>query len=182
MSPLRPPEQLHTDRLVLRPLGRSDASNVFHGYSSDAAATRFMPFPRQTRLDEAEAFASRCETAWTEDTAYPWAVTSRAAGTFLGCIELRISPPKADFGYIFCPSAWGRGHATEAAQAVVAWALAQPGIARVWATCHPDNTASANVLRKAGLVFEARLDAWEARPQLGEAAGASLVFAKVKPA
>jgi RimJ/RimL family protein N-acetyltransferase len=65
---------------------------------------------------------------------------------------------------------------------VVAWAIAQPAIFRVWATCHPDNAASASVLRKAGLSHEARLVNWEARSQLGEVAGPSDCYALIKPA
>jgi len=47
---------------------------------------------------------------------------------------------------------------------------------RVWATCHPDNGASIRVLEKAGLCFESKLRNWETRPNLGEAAGDSLVY------
>ncbi len=108
-------------------------------------------------------------------------MTAKTTGAFLGAVELWVNPPKADFGYIFCERFWGQGFATEAVKPVVDWALAQPEIFRVWATCHPDNAGSANVLRKAGLTFEARLENWEARPQLGELAGASLAFAKTKP-
>jgi RimJ/RimL family protein N-acetyltransferase len=66
---------------------------------------------------------------------------------------------------------------SEAATAVVAWAMAQPAIHRVWATCAPDNVASVRVLEKAGLRLEGRLACWEARPNLGLAAGDCLVYA-----
>jgi hypothetical protein len=56
------------------------------------------------------------------------------------------------------------------------WALAQPQIFCVWATCHPANRASARVLEKSGLAFEARLARWEQRPNIGEDAGDNLVF------
>jgi len=36
------------------------------------------------------------------------------------------------------------------------------------------------VLQKAGLHLEARLENWEAWPNLGEAAGPSLVFARLR--
>ena len=70
---------------------------------------------------------------------------------------------------------------SEAASAVVSWAMAQPEIYRVWATCHPDNIASARVLEKAGLTFEGRLSRWEARPNLGEEAGDCLVYSATRP-
>lgn len=177
---MAPPTEWETDRLHLRPVRRSDAAEIFSTYAGDAAATRYMNFARHRSLAESEAFAERCEAAWKSGSAFPWAIIERASDAFSGVIELRLAPPKADFGYILGPQFWGRGLATEAASAIVAWAAAQPSIFRVWATCHPDNTASASVLRKAGLTLETTLANWEARPQLGEAAGASHCYALIK--
>jgi len=167
-------------RLALRPIAVADASDIF-AYASDPEATRFMIFPRHRALAEAESFARRCVQCWQDGTAFPWAIMIAETGEFAGAIELRIKPPKADFGYILCRSHWQRGFASEAASAVVAWAIAQPAIYRVWATCHPDNVASARVLEKAGLRPEGRLARWEPRPNLGEAAGDSLVYAMIRP-
>src|SRR5262249_35859668 len=131
-------------------------------------------------LAESEAFARRCVQCWQDGSAFPWAIIVTETGDFAGTIELRIKPPKADFGYILCRSHWRRGYASEAASAVVSWAIAQPAIYRVWATCHPDNIASARVLEKSGLQWEGRLAQWEARPNLGEAAGDSFAYAKTR--
>ena len=45
-----------------------------------------------------------------------------------------------------------RGYATEAAQAMTAWALAQPGVRRVLAQTEPGNAISRRVLQKCGFV------------------------------
>ena len=108
-------------------------------------------------------------------------MTRNDTGQFIGVIELRLSPPKADFGYILNEAFWGQGYTSEAASAVVKWAIQQPEIHRIWATCHPDNAASAAVLRKAGLIHEATLQNWESRPQLDEIAGPSDCYALIKP-
>ena len=126
-------------------------------------------------------FAQRCQKAWTSGSAFPWAIIDKPSGAFMGVIELRLSPPKADFGYILGQKFWGRGFATEAPSGVVAWVMTQPSIFRIWATCHPDNVASASVLRKVGLTLEATLANWEARPQLGEIAGPSHCYVLTKP-
>jgi ribosomal-protein-alanine N-acetyltransferase len=139
-----------------------------------------MNFRTHESLSETEAFAARCVDCWKAGTAFPWAVVSKSTGKLLGCIELRVSPPKADFGYIFAEAAWGQGFGTEAAATVVNWAIAQPQIFRVWATCHPKNMASVRVLEKAGLLYEATLANWEARPQRDESAGPSAVYAITK--
>jgi len=140
-----------------------------------------MPFERHRDIAESAAFAERCEDCWKSGSAFPWALIETSSKAFAGVLELRLSPPKADFGYILGESFWGHGLASEAASVVVAWAIAQPAIFRVWATCHPDNAASAAVLRKAGLRYEATLANWESRPQLGEIAGPSDCYALAKP-
>lgn len=154
---MRAPEEFHTDRLLLRPVKRSDAAEIFRTYAGEAAPTLFMNFERHRDIAESLAFAERCEESWKSGSAFPWIVTEKSSGKLAGALELRLRPPKAEFGYIFGEPFWGRGLASEAASAVVAWAIAQPAIFRVWATCHPDNAASAAVLRKAGLAHEATL-------------------------
>jgi RimJ/RimL family protein N-acetyltransferase len=65
---------------------------------------------------------------------------------------------------VLARSAWAQGYATEAAGAVVAWALAQPELHRVWAVCDVENAASARVLEKSGMTREACLRAWVVMP------------------
>lgn len=177
---MRPPEELQTERLRLRPITRADADALFRTYAGKALPTYFMPFKTHQHLAESIAFAVRCQDCWRSGAAFPWAVIETASGRMLGNVELKLSPPQASIGYIFGDAFWGQGFASEAASAVVAWAIAQPEIYRVWATCHPDNLGSAAVLRKAGLRHEATLANWEARPQLGEVAGPSHMYALIK--
>jgi ribosomal-protein-alanine N-acetyltransferase len=63
----------------------------------------------------------------------------------------------AEFGYVLARSAWGRGYATEAATAVLAYAFGHLGLHRVAATCDPANTGSRHVLEKTGLQYEGHL-------------------------
>ena len=57
-----------------------------------------------------------------------------------------------EIGYGLLPEFWGHGYATEAVCAVTRWAAKQPGVLRVEAETDPENTASQNVLKKAGFV------------------------------
>ena len=58
----------------------------------------------------------------------------------------------------------------EAVRAVTQWALAQPGIFRVWAVCDIDNHASARVLEKAGMQLEGILRRWSGHPAADQSA------------
>ncbi len=57
---------------------------------------------------------------------------------------------KFDFGYSVIPDRRRRGYATEAARAIVAWALDQPEVEVVVASCDPDNAASIRTLERIG--------------------------------
>lgn len=177
---MSPPKILETPRLRLRPVTEGDADDIFE-YAGSERSTLYMNFPRHRDIAESVEFAKRCAECWASGSAFPWAITKKGDDRLFGVIELRLRPPKADFGYILSERYWGNGFASEAAIAVVDSALAQSNIFRVWATCHPDNIASAQVLKNAGLQPEATLGNWESRPQLNELAGASLSFARMRP-
>jgi len=66
-------------------------------------------------------------------------------------------------GYATYPNVEGRGFATEAAGALVRWALAQPGVIRVCASLPPENEPAIRVAQKLGMklvgtVWEEDLD------------------------
>ncbi|MGH7421190.1 MAG: GNAT family N-acetyltransferase, partial [Candidatus Rokuibacteriota bacterium] len=63
-------------------------------------------------------------------------------------------PSDVEVAYRLARSAWGRGVATEAARALVAYALGPLALPRVVAVTYPENHASQRVLDKLG--FERR--------------------------
>lgn len=63
----------------------------------------------------------------------------------------------AEVGYQLGRPHWGRGYATEALRAVVAWGFGTLGLRRIWARVNPGNTASCRVVEKAGLRREGLL-------------------------
>ena len=93
----RPPETFQTERLLLRPINETDAESVFFGYASSQVATRHMDWPRHKGLQQSVDFVAACVQAWNDGSAYPWAALTRSTGEFVGCIELRVTPPKARF-------------------------------------------------------------------------------------
>jgi RimJ/RimL family protein N-acetyltransferase len=59
-------------------------------------------------------------------------------------------------GWVVRRDAWGHGYASEAAVALIRFAVDELGLHRIEATCHPDNAASARVMEKAGMTYEGR--------------------------
>jgi ribosomal-protein-alanine N-acetyltransferase len=69
---------------------------------------------------------------------------------------------------------------TEALTPIVEWALAQPRIFRVWATCDIENRRSARVLEKVGMQFEGVLRRYVVHPNVSDEPRDALLYARVK--
>jgi RimJ/RimL family protein N-acetyltransferase len=59
----------------------------------------------------------------------------KGSGEFAGLVEIRVRGSAVDLGYALSQRWWRRGLMSEALTFLVTWALAQPEIFRVWATC-----------------------------------------------
>jgi len=82
-----------------------------------------------------------------------WVVVDPARGVVVGSAGF-VGDPKdgeIELGYGIHPSYRGLGYATEAASALVQWALAQGTVREVVAECEESNVPSVRVLEKVGL-------------------------------
>ena len=78
----------------------------------------------------------------------------RKDGSHVGDLCFKGFQPdgSVEIGYGIAEENQGYGYATEAVDAVTAWALKQPGVCRVDAETEPENRASQRVLEKCGFV------------------------------
>jgi RimJ/RimL family protein N-acetyltransferase len=138
-----------TDRLQIRPLGPSDVDDLVELYT----------FPEVLRFQRALDRAAVLE--WLTVDAEHWrehgygqnAVHDRRDGRFLGRVALKWWEQfgETEAGWAFRPDAWGQGYATEAARAVVDWALRLRGLPYVTAMIVPDNVRSQGVAARLGM-------------------------------
>ncbi len=163
---MKPPEIFETHRLSLRPPQMKDAEAVFQNYARDKLVTRYLHWNPHETIEQTKTFLKRCVHVWQAGTAFPWVMTLKDTSEVIGMIELRIEEHRADLGYVLAREYWEQGLATEAAKLVIDWAIAQPGIFRVWAVCDVDNHGSARVLEKAGMEREGILRRWLYHPNV----------------
>ena len=82
-----------------------------------------------------------------------WVVIERESAIVVGDIGF-FGPPDAagvlEVGYSIVPDRRRRGYASEAASALVTWALDQPGVQTIVAGCDADNAASIRTLERVG--------------------------------
>lgn len=135
---------LRTERLVLRPLDATDLEHLvaLHG---DAEVMRFITGTGESReVVEARSLPDLLGRP-------TWAVLDQ--GRFIGWASLRRNGDEAELGYRLSPSAWGRGHASEAARALIALGFGELCLERIWAQTMAVNLASRRVMEKAGLAY-----------------------------
>jgi ribosomal-protein-alanine N-acetyltransferase len=176
-----PPETFETNRLLLRRVTLADADPIFAGYAQDPEVTRYVIWQPHRHLGDTREFLQRCVDRWEAGTEFTWAICL-PDGTLIGAFALRVDGHKADTGYVLAQPSWGNGYATEALRAVIAWALQQPQIFRVWATCDHENPASARVMEKAGMTREGVLRRWLIHPQASSTPRDCLCYSIVKDA
>jgi ribosomal-protein-alanine N-acetyltransferase len=156
-----PERELLTVRLRLRLPAAGDAPAI-QRIHEDPAAVAHNPSDALVGRDAAEDLLRRWQDRWRTDGVGYWSVTGRTDPTvlgFCGVKPMRLSDaPVLNLFYRFDPAAWGRGIATEAALAVVDWVTRVRPQQKLIARIRPENTASARVAAKAGLVRAPELD------------------------
>ncbi len=129
-------------------------------------------------VEETKAFLGRCERSWSDGAAFPWVLI--VAGEPVGMVEIAIQEYGVPCGYVLARRAWGQGLMAEALRPIVEWALAQPPIFRVWATCDVENRRSARVLEKVGMEFEGTLRRYVLHPNVSDEPRDALLYARTK--
>ena len=176
-----PDRTWETSRLLAKPAAVEDAQVMFEVYASDPFVAQYMTWLPHRSIDDTNEFLSRCERVWIEGAAFPWSLWRKQDGAFVGLIEIRVHTSAVDFGYALARRWWRQGLMSEAVTAVVQWALAQPTVYRVWATCDVENVASAGLLERVGMEREGVLRRWGVHPNLSEAPRDCLCYSIVKP-
>lgn len=154
------PEQIETERLLLKRFRPEDAEEVFYTYASKPDATRFMAWPTHQTIQDTRNFLSFAVNAWRQGIDYSFGIRLKSNNRLIGASGIMNDEGKIQFGYILGPVHWGNGYATEATRAVLAMVRNLPEVYRINTFADVDNAASIHVLKKCGLEEEALLQKW----------------------
>ncbi|MDT5039446.1 MAG: hypothetical protein QOE51_431 [Actinoplanes sp.] len=149
---------LETPRLLLR-RWQSDDLDGFAAVNAQPEVMRYIHYGRTLeRAATAERLAIY-QRHWDEHGFGLYAVQIKETGELAGFTGLAVPTflpeimPAVEIGWRLGRAYWGRGLATEAAQAVVAYARAELGLRRL-VSIHVGNEASARVMVKLGMSLE----------------------------
>lgn len=93
-----------------------------------------------------------------------WALEARESGEFIGFTGLAVPgfeahfTPVVEVGWRLARSAWGKGYATEAGQAALAFGFGEVGLEEVVSFTVPANRRSRAVMERLGMSYDPRDD------------------------
>jgi [ribosomal protein S5]-alanine N-acetyltransferase len=151
---------LNTERLLLRDYVVTDWQSV-HEYACDPDVIKYLDWGPNT-VAESQTFIDRVMEVNQAKPRFGFelAVVLKEQSRMIGGGTVYIINPKyreGSIGYCLNKQFWGQGFATEIAKTLLKFAFFELKLHRVFATAHPDNIASANILRKIGMKHEGRL-------------------------
>lgn len=144
------PVTLHTPRLTLRFLDGADADALYAIYA-DPAAMRYWSCAPWRDVGQAVGHIALSQQCYRDGSALRLAMQHTASGELLGTLTLYAFDhrnARCEIGYILAPAHWNQGYMREALGALIGYGFDRLALHRIEADLHPDNAASASLLRR----------------------------------
>ena len=151
---------ISTERLVLRPLTLTDNENLLK-LRSDERVNRYLDRPPTTTIEQAKAFIHKIAQVVQDRHGIYWVISRKDEPSLIGTICYRnfnADKASADIGYELMPTHQGQGLMTEALTGVIKYGFDTMKLKMIIALTHPDNEASARVLKRNGFVSDERYE------------------------
>lgn len=148
---------IESERLRLRPVTVDDADGPYLDWLNDPTVNQYLEsrFTVHTR----QGLRSYIEAQTEDPKVHFFAIITNHDGRHVGNIKLgpvESVHRRGDIGILLGDSAvWGQGYATEAIQALAAWAFRTLGIEKLTAGAYRPNVGSVKAFERAGFHVEA---------------------------
>jgi RimJ/RimL family protein N-acetyltransferase len=145
-------------RLYYRELEPSDAEAMFE-LDSNPEVHKYLGKKPVTTIEQIHDVIAMIREQYRTNGVGRMAAIEKETGEFIGWAGLKLVPQLNghenfyDVGYRFIPRYWGKGYATESAQAFVAYGFKELKLEKIVGTVLTENTGSVKALRNAGLQF-----------------------------
>jgi ribosomal-protein-alanine N-acetyltransferase len=145
---------LETERLVLRPLSADEADSL-HRISNEPNVRLYLWDGELVSEATLKGLIAQSDRMFSKERIGLFGVRMRGREDLLGfCGFVRLGGmEEPELWYELTEKVWGRGIATEAAQACVRYAFEEVGMERVIAGADAPNRASLRVIEKLGMKY-----------------------------
>lgn len=143
---------IDTKRLRLRGFRQGDLS-TFMLILQDREVLKYLPRTEPWSTTVTKTWLASQAHHWRKHGFGWWIVVEQSTDAVLGWCGLRRlqETGEVELLYMLGRSAWGKGYASEAAVASVAYAFHKTSLQALIGLVHPDNAASIQVLHKVGM-------------------------------
>lgn len=151
--------EIETSRLVIRPLGFADLTDLMT-INGDDEVTRFLPYESWKSIDDGVAWFKRMQAIGDAGVGAQLVIVHKDDKKIIGTVLLfryDEGSARVEVGYVVGRSHWRQGYAREALHSVCDHAFMHLSIRRVEAEVDPRNAASNAVLQSLGFVKEGLL-------------------------
>jgi ribosomal-protein-alanine N-acetyltransferase len=177
---MNPPEEIETERLILRKPRIEDAPAIFSAYAQDPVVTQYLTWCPHKNVEETRHIVDLMLKLWDKRDAYSYVLLLKNSDPVIGMIAMRPDGFKVGLGYVLARMRWGKGYMTKAVCTVTNWLLNQPDIYRVFATCDVENLASARVMEKVNMKREGILRKCMVHPNMSDEPRDGYIYAIVR--
>ena len=149
--PFKLDSEIETYRLRLRQWKEEDRS-AFAAMSANPKVMKY--FPKTLNQSESDAVVDFCKNMIDGKGWGIWATELKSSGEFIGIIGLNIPPetldcsPCVEILWRLAPNHWGKGYATEGAQAALKVGFEQLNLDEIYAFVVPQNSKSRAVMER----------------------------------
>ena len=153
---------LQTERLILRSYQESDL-NAYYEMMADPDITRYLVPGHPMSPREAWRSIAGMAGHWGLRGHGQWALEEKESGEFVGRCGI-IEPegwPAKEIGWVLHPKAWGKGYATEAAEAALGYAFKTMRLEKIISLIQPGNDGSVAVAKRIGETLEERITIYD---------------------
>ncbi|WP_297959128.1 GNAT family N-acetyltransferase [uncultured Ruminococcus sp.] len=153
-------QTIETERLILRRFEYTDCDAVFRNWASDENVQKMYSEPTYRTIEEVNGLLDKYIGNYEREDYYRWAVIDREKGECVGQIAYFLVDSKNRFAEIeYCIGAefQGRGYATEATKAVIAFGFDKINLHKVQICTKTINAPSKRVIEKCGFTYEGTL-------------------------
>ena len=154
------PEQIETERLVLRVRTVADAEVIFD-YASRPEVSYPAGFPPVKTLEDEIYYLEHILPERNQKDNLPagYGIVIKGTDKIIGSVDFphRHEDDVLEIGYTLHPDYWGRGYVPEAARALVKLAFKELNLHKIELTCFGYNPQSQRVAEKLGFTLEARI-------------------------
>ena len=147
---------LQTERLILRPLSIQDADIIFDRWTSDDRVSKFVRWSTHRDHNDTLDWLSAEEKNLASNKVYLWGFELKDSSYLFGCGGLTYNEKEKAFelGYNIMHKYWNCGYTTEAARAILDFAVNELKETEFIAWHAVENPASGRVMEKCGFIYQ----------------------------